>query len=538
MQRPLFLTGFMATGKTTVARRIAEATGRGWVDLDSRIEAKANKSIARIFEEDGEPSFRALERAELEELLARWPERFDAAPVVSLGGGALLDREMRLRALEAGVVVTLTASAEEILRRVAGSPGTRPLLRSAGEGPAAVRVIEERFRAREVAYREAHGQVRTEGRSLESIQEEVCAHWQRSAVAVPAGLSSYVVEIGLEHVEGRLPEVVGRCSGTLLVTDTTVGRLHGAPVRRALAALGAPTSEVQLEPGEEHKNLRGLERIYQGAYDASLDRSGALVGLGGGVVTDMTGFAAATWMRGVRWVGVPTTLLAMVDASVGGKTAVDFRTAKNSVGAFWQPAGVLCDVATLRTESERAYRSALAEVVKTALIGDAELFTLLEEQGEAVLQREVAVVRDVVERCVRVKAHVVARDEREQGRRAVLNLGHTVGHALEAAGGYTTLTHGEAVSLGLVAALRIGRRLGQTPEELETRCMALLERLGLPRHLTSSALDDAVALLGHDKKRAGRALRFVVAREVGDVGIYELPLEDLAAHTRSVADSS
>lgn len=543
MRRPLLLTGFMATGKTTVARRLAERTGRSWVDLDLLVEERAGKPIQRIFAEDGERAFRALERRELETLLSGWSERWPAAPVVSLGGGALLDRSTRLTALEAAVVVTLTAEPQEIARRVGADAAQRPLLGGgAGRGAPEGRELEERIRslleARELAYRESHGLVATDGRGPEALAEEVQALWERDAVAVAAGLASYVVEIGTDQLEARLASLLGRCSGALLVTDTTVGRLHGDKARRSLAELAAPKAEVQLEPGEEHKTLDGLARIYEAAFQAELDRSGVLVGLGGGVVTDMTGFAAATWMRGVRWVGVPTTLLAMVDASVGGKTAVDFRTAKNSVGAFWQPAGVLCDVSTLLTEGERAYRSALAEVVKTALIGDVRLFELLEEQSEAVLRRDPALVAEVVERCVRVKAHVVARDERESGLRAVLNLGHTVGHALESSGGFTALTHGEAVSLGLVAALRIGRRLGRTSEELEARCMQLLARLGLPHRLEQSALDEAAHLLGHDKKRSGKGIRFVVARAVGDVDTQVVALDDLVRHTRSIADPS
>jgi shikimate kinase/3-dehydroquinate synthase len=542
MRRPLLLTGFMATGKTTVARRLAERTGRDWVDLDRLVEERAGKSIARLFAEDGEAAFRALERTELEAILRGWAERWSAAPIVSLGGGALLERSLRLVALEAAVVVTLTAEPQEIARRVGAESTVRPLLAGGAGGALEGRQLEERIgsllEARQVAYQEAHGLVATGGRDPDALADEVRSHWERDAVAVAAGLASYVVDIGSGHLEARLAPLVGKCSSTLLVTDTTVGALHGDTARRSLARLNVPNAEVQLDPGEEHKTLGGLERIYEAAFQAELDRSGALVGLGGGVVTDMTGFAAATWMRGVRWVGVPTTLLAMVDASVGGKTAVDFRTAKNSIGAFWQPAGVLCDVSTLLTEGERAYRSALAEVVKTALIGDPKLFELLEDQSEGVLRREPALVAEVVERCVRVKAHVVARDERESGRRAVLNLGHTVGHALESGGGFTALTHGEAVSLGLVAALRIGRRLGGTSEGLEARCMRLLQRLGLPHRLEQSALDDAARLLGHDKKRSGKGIRFVVARAVGDVDTELVALDDLVRHTRSVADPS
>jgi shikimate kinase/3-dehydroquinate synthase len=252
------------------------------------------------------------------------------------------------------------------------------------------------------------------------------------------------------------------------------------------------------------------------------------------VITDITGFAAAGWMRGVRWVGIPTTLLAMVDASVGGKTGVDLATAKNAVGAFWQPAAVLCDVELEATEPIRGYRSALAEVVKTALIGDPALFQLLEEQTTEVSARDPELVTHLVRRSVRVKARVVGLDERESGLRATLNLGHTIGHALEAQGNYTSLTHGEAVSLGLVAALHIGEKLRLTPRDLRERTIRLLERFGLPVDLAAQPLSDAIQLVGQDKKRAGARLKFVVARAVGDVHTVDLALDELRSLAREL----
>ena len=228
MQRPLLLTGFMATGKTTVARRVAEATGHPWVDLDGRIEERAGKKIPAIFADDGESTFRARERAELLRLLQGWREEFALAPVVSLGGGALLDRATRLEAIEGAVVVALTAGAAEIVRRLeADAAAVRPLLGSA-RGAAAEARVRELLEARAVAYQECHGQVATDGRELEAIQRDVLQHWERDGVAVAAGAASYVVEIGSDCLETRLAALVGCCSSALLVTDRTVGGLYGA----------------------------------------------------------------------------------------------------------------------------------------------------------------------------------------------------------------------------------------------------------------------------------------------------------------------
>jgi shikimate kinase / 3-dehydroquinate synthase len=513
MQRPLLLNGFMASGKSSVGRLVAHRTGREFVDLDSLIETRAGATVATIFADQGESAFRALEQKALLELLGG-----AAAPVVALGGGALLVRETRLRALDTAVVATLHASPDEIARRV-GSDTSRPLL----AGPDKEARIAELLAARAPSYAECHATIPTDGRSLERIADDLIALWKRDPLAVAAGTSSYAVEIGSDFVSERLPELVSGASRALLVSDETVFALHGATVAKSLN--GPPV--VRVLPGEENKHVATVEQIWRGALQAHSDRKSVFVAFGGGVVTDMTGFAAATFMRGVKWVCVPTTLLAMVDASVGGKTGVDLLSAKNAVGAFWQPSSVLCDVDLLRTETPRAFRGALAEVVKTAIIGDPSLLELLEEPSALESVRPKKELIEIVRRSIRVKARIVSADERESGLRAVLNLGHTVGHALEAVSGYSRLTHGEAVSLGLVAALRIGVLLGFTPRILADRVEALLASLGLPTDIRAEPLDAAVSLIGHDKKRKGSKLTFVVARDLGQVQTIDLALSDL-----------
>jgi shikimate kinase / 3-dehydroquinate synthase len=529
---PLLLNGFMGTGKSTVARLCAAELGAEAVDLDERIVLRTGKSIADLFAEQGEAAFRALEQEELRRLEAEFRGR---KWVVALGGGALLDRSARLHWLYRSTIVTLRASAREILARVSaqdGATGARPLLRA----PDPLARIEQLLLERAPAYAECHGEVSTEGKEPALIAKDVVSIFRRSPVPVASGLESYRVEIGSGILEGFVgPEARG-ASGALLVSDKTVFPLYGQGVLEALREVSLSPGHTLLTPGEEFKNLASLESIYRQAYELSLDRKAVFVGLGGGVVTDMTGFAAATWVRGVRWLGAPTTLLSMVDASVGGKTAVDFELAKNSVGAFWQPSGVVCDVRTLKTETDRAYRGALSEVIKTALIGDPGLFELLEKEPRAILARDPALLEVIVRASVRVKAQVVALDPRESGIRAHLNLGHTIGHALESAGGYSKLTHGEAVSLGLVAALRLGTQLGRTPEELTRRVERLLGTLGLPRELSRGDLTEAATLVGRDKKRAGKNVTFVFARAVGDVFREPVALSELERLSPGLAD--
>jgi shikimate kinase/3-dehydroquinate synthase len=316
-------------------------------------------------------------------------------------------------------------------------------------------------------------------------------------------------------------------SHVVLISDHTVFGLFGAQVRQDIEQLGARCVCITLPPGEEHKNPQSLFSIWRQCLEGDADRKSLFLGLGGGVITDIAGFAAATWMRGAVWVAAPTTLLSMVDASVGGKTAVDLGEAKNAVGAFWQPKAVHCDIARLDTEPARGYNSALAEVVKTALIGDPALLELLEQRTQAVLSRAPDVLEEIVRRSVTVKARVVSLDERESGIRASLNLGHTLGHALEAYGGYGRLTHGEAVSLGLAAALRIGHRLGVTPQELVNRVESLLHQLGLPVDPQAYDVARAAKLVGHDKKRSGSTVRFVLTSGPGEIEFRDLTLAEV-----------
>jgi shikimate kinase / 3-dehydroquinate synthase len=527
MRRPLLLNGFMASGKSTLGRLVAERAGCELIDLDERVEQRAGLRVSEIFAQRGEATFRKLEAEALAEVLAA-----SGPVVVALGGGALLRRATRLRAMDAAVVVTLTASSEAILQRSASAPGQRPLL----DGPDARERIESLLEQREAAYAECHARLDTSSGSPEALASRLLEVWRRDGIGVAAGEHSYSVEIGSGIAVPGVPEWAERATRIVLVSDDNVAPLHAAGLRAALGG-EARVELITLPAGEAHKTLATVESIWQRASALGADRSSLFVGLGGGVVTDIAGFAAAGWMRGVRWIGVPTTLLAMVDASVGGKTAVDLGQAKNCVGAFWQPAHVFCDVAYSITEPARG-NSALSEVVKTALIGDPELLDYMEARPGAVLARDPEVITELVRRCVRVKARVVGQDAREQGFRAALNLGHTIGHALEAVAGFDRLSHGEAISLGLVAALRVGEQLGVTPRELGERVIALLAALGLPTDLSNEPLEQAASLIGLDKKRRGNSVKFVLVRAAGQIEFQSLPLTELQRLSRDLGRQS
>jgi shikimate kinase/3-dehydroquinate synthase len=349
---------------------------------------------------------------------------------------------------------------------------------------------------------------------------------REGSVEILLGERSYVVDVAAGAAQQRLRVSLEALSPTrvVVVTDDVVAPLVLPGLEPAFLGF-VDTVRVVIPAGEKHKTLATVETILRAAVEAPVDRDALMVGVGGGVVTDITGLAAALALRGLRWIAVPTTLLSMVDASVGGKTAVDLGSAKNAIGAFHQPSAVIVDPVFTRTESARAFRSGLAELLKTALVGDRGLYDTLRAPGGAERlsrDRDIAATTAAIRASIKVKASVVGRDEKEHGERAHLNLGHTIGHALEAEGGFERLTHGEAVSLGLVAALRVGVRLGVTPSDLAHEIIDVQRRLGLPVDLDSEPLQSALRWATFDKKRRGGSLRIVLVREPGRLEIREL----------------
>jgi 3-dehydroquinate synthase len=353
-------------------------------------------------------------------------------------------------------------------------------------------------------------------------------------VTVDLGARSYPIVIGNE-VLGTVGERLtalghrGRCG---LVTGERVNALYGDRVRESLRAAGLDlVVDVELPDGEEHKSLVSLTVIYDKVLEVGVDRKTPLVALGGGVVGDLTGFAAATLLRGLPVVQLPTTLLAQVDSAIGGKTGVNHASGKNLIGAFHQPRFVLADIATLRTLPPRELRAGLAEVVKYGVIGDPELFATIEARADDVLGLEPMLMTEVVAACCRHKALVVSRDEREEdGERAVLNFGHTVGHGVEMLTDYRRFLHGEAVAIGMVAAARISHRLGACGGDVVGRIEALLGRLGLPTEVPSELERGALGrAMRSDKKSSAGRIRFVAVEEIGRVRFVELDAGEIAA---------
>jgi 3-dehydroquinate synthase len=347
-------------------------------------------------------------------------------------------------------------------------------------------------------------------------------------VRVNLGPRSYDIVVTSDDAVGLGPFARGRARGPLavVVTDTNVAP-HAAAAAAALEAVGFRTQVVTLPPGEAQKALAVAARLYDRLADLLADRRTLVVAVGGGVIGDLAGFVAATYNRGLPLLMVPTTLLAMVDSSVGGKVGVNHPRAKNLIGAFHQPIGVWADTAVLATLPDREYRSGLAEVVKYGVILDADFFAYLEQNAGAVLGRDPEAVRHVVARSCRLKADVVERDEREEtGLRAVLNYGHTFAHAFETVAGYGTWLHGEAVAAGMVCASRLAERRGLIDAATTERQRRLLERFGLPTAPRRWPADDLLAVMRSDKKNVAGRLRFVLPRRLGAVALFDDVPED------------
>lgn len=524
MARTLWLVGMMGAGKSAVGERLAQRLGRAFIDTDALVEDVAGKSVAAIFADEGEPSFRALERAAIERVAGR-------PAIVALGGGAIAQPGAVARLAASGTIVYLRARPETLLARIGDARG-RPLLAGLDTAGRLAR-MRELLRARAAQYARSARVVDVDEGDIDAVADRVLqalgeAPEQQGramrAVQVPLGDRSYAIRIGVDILD-QAGAAIAESSGArraVVVTVPEVGRRYGARLERSLRGAGIQSRCVIVADGERSKSLRVVARLYEEMLDFDADRGTAVVALGGGVVGDLAGFLAATFLRGVPFVQVPTTMLAMADASVGGKVAVDLPRGKNLVGAFHQPRLVWMDVATLRSLPRRQRANGLVEVIKHGVIRDGALFERFERDIERVLDLEADPTLDVLERSCQIKAEVVAQDEREADLRMILNFGHTLAHAIETLLGFRKLLHGEAVAIGMVFAARRSEALGLAPTGVADRIESLLQRAGLPTEppdLPRRAYLDALRV---DKKRRDEQVRFIAVRELGKAEIVSL----------------
>ncbi len=534
----LVLVGLPGSGKSAAGRRLARRHDAELIDLDEAIASAAGRPIPAIFEEEGESGFRARERAAVE-ALGPADTSTGLRRVISTGGGAPIDPRNRWRLYRGRHVAWLDAPPEILAQRVRHSPIPRPLLAGRETIGTMRQLAAERARFYAPALR-VNGII-----GVAAIVEALERHLDEPP-SDGVGLLEAETPIGrYELGEGNAVAGVLAALAALearrafLVSEPRAWEVAGAEMSDGLAAAGVPVDRIMLPEGEPAKRLAVVEAAARELARLRAERRDPLIAIGGGALGDTAGFLAATWLRGVPVIHVPTTLVAQIDSSIGGKTAVDLPEGKNLVGAFHQPAAIVVDVRFLRTLPAHQLRAALGEAAKMAALGDERLLELLEDRGASMAAGEARAHDDgafaeVVERCGWAKILVVTADEREQGERIHLNLGHSLGHAIEATAAYEGILHGEAVAYGVRAACRIGVAVQTTPPERAARIEALLDALDLGVAALPYPPEAVLAALVTDKKHAGGRLRWVLPTATGVTVRSDVPDEVIEAAARGV----
>ncbi len=511
----IILTGFMGTGKTTVGRLMADKLNSEFIDTDQHIEQQIGCTIAEYFRSHGEAAFRQREAELAQELSER------QGLVISTGGRMMLDPANAAALSKTGRVFCLVATPEEILQRVTHDENERPLLQVPNPLEHIVELLEER----EKGYKR-FSQFETTDLQPQSIASELADFVQggrdvRLEISAPTLDYEFIVGSGILPFVTSLARIGGPVA---IITDETVAPLYAH-------SCGVIDTVITVPAGRQHKTLATAQSICEQLLEADFDRSGTIVALGGTVISELAGFIAATYMRGVDLVQCPTSLLAMVDTSIGGKAGVDLPQGKNLIGAFKQPKTVIADVATLQSLSPQAFASGMAEVIKHSLIADSDLLQKIEagswvrDPGE--IQQQASELQALVAQAIQVKINIIQEDPYDQGRRAVLNFGHTFANAIERLSRHK-VRHGEAVAMGMVAATKLAVQLGHCPPAMTDRIEKVLQAVGLPIRIPEALAPQAlIPAMGSDKKKKEGKLRFILPRNIGDVFITDQVPEEI-----------
>lgn len=499
MNSLVFIYGPPGSGKSTVGKVLADNLGLDFIDLDQRIEAAANTPIPEIFSQQGEAAFRALESQALKNAVS------EKSAVISLGGGTLLNNENRKLAEKYGKIIFLATKLENLTQRLSKDNNQRPLLKD--------NALAALLESRQEHYDSFGLRIGTDTMIPEQIVWEAV---KRLGVFNITGMgSSYKVIVqsgGISKLSEFFDQARMR-SPFCIISDTNVAQHYLGPIQQGLTRQGYASSGVIIPAGESNKSIETITEVWEEMVAAKMERGSTVLSLGGGMVNDMAGFAAATYMRGIPWATVPTSLLAMVDASIGGKTGANLPSGKNLIGSFYPPKLVLVDPQTLNTLPIEEQRSGMAEVVKHGVIEDVNLFNLC-GQGLASVQQNWG---KLIPRAIGVKVRVIVEDPYEQGIRATLNLGHTIGHGIELLSKYQ-LRHGEAIAIGMVAEARLSEKLGLAEAGLAEEITQTLLALELPTELPDTIdRQGLVQTLQMDKKRKGGLVKFALPIRIGEV---------------------
>ena len=504
MKSKLFLYGPPGSGKTTTGKFLAELLQLPFNDLDAVIEATAGKTISEIFTTSGEPVFRILESECLRDLLD------SHRSVIAMGGGTLLNPDNRSMVEACGKVLCLTACQERLLGRIQNKPGKRPLLGSASENQ---QLLMDLLNERAVHYDSFSLRLDTTHLSIQETALKAMVQFGSFRLSsMGKGYEIIVQEGGVDHL-GEFLHPQNHKGPIAIVSDSNVAPIYTNRIQKILEGAGYKVVVITIPAGEASKTITYLEYLWHGFLTAGLDRSSTVIALGGGVVGDLAGFAAETFMRGIPWVVIPTSLLAMVDSSIGGKTGIDLPLGKNLAGAFHSPILVLSDPQLLVTLPEIELKNGLAEIVKHGVIADPGLFDLCGSGWQVVSKNWDEVVR----LAMAVKVKFVQADPYEDGIRAALNFGHTVGHAVEKGSGYG-LRHGEAISIGMVYETRLSEKIGIARAGLANEISSVLRGLGLPVDIPAS-MDRSQLIndMQYDKKKKHGLLKFALPVDIGEV---------------------
>ena len=497
---------------------MARRLGWNFVDSDEEIVALARKSIPDIFAQDGEEHFRELEH----QVLQRACEEKET--VIAIGGGAIVDQRNRELFARSGVVICLEAKPQTIYERLRtnqkNSSVVRPLLAVADP----LERITQLKASRQPYYATADWSVYTDSLPIDEVVDEVVRGFEQARArqgdapfVVTTPTESYPVFVGWGLLDdlGRRMRQVGLSDCASIVSDENVFSHHGDRAKKSLEQAGFDVEFILVPPGETTKTIDTAVKLYDWLVTRHTERIHAIVALGGGMVGDLAGFVAATFLRGLPLVQVPTSLIAMADAAIGGKVALNHPQAKNLIGAFYQPHLVIADVSTLATLPKRELVSGWAEVVKHALVLDADFLEFLEAHANGLVALEAAATTEAIRRSAWLKAGVVGEDEKERGRRMILNYGHTIAHGLEAATEYERFLHGEAVAIGMTGAAMLSERLGLISHDIVARQGRLIERLGLSTTCSNVDRDRVLKAMALDKKVRERAVNWVLLEGIG-----------------------
>lgn len=523
----IILTGFSGTGKSSVGRAVAQALGWDFIDTDLEIEQRTGESIPNIFSQQGEKGFRKLEKTVLHQTLT------GTRRVIAVGGGALVDPISKDLALRRGFVIALEATPETIYSRLrsqsqVGDHEERPLLL----GPDPMQKIRILKNNRQSSYADAHWLIQTELLTEHQVISEIIRA-SRITVSGNAGKvdaatdlvamvshanGAYPIKVGWGLLDklGELMHDMGISKPVYIISDSNVFHIYGRQAQRSLQRAEIEAHCFVIPAGEQSKCFEMANAIYHWLVGRKAERSHTIVAVGGGVVGDLAGYVAATYLRGMPFVQVPTSMAAMVDASIGGKVAVNLTQGKNLVGSFYQPLMVLCDPSVMNSLGKRELAEGWAEVIKHGFILDRDLVSALEANAADLMELEPGLSTDIVKRSIKIKAQVVSEDERETfGKRILLNYGHTIGHALEASTDYGVYLHGEAVAIGMMGAAQLGARMGLTEIGLVDRQADILRTFNLPIKAEGTDLTRLFKAMALDKKSEGGSIRWVLLEGVG-----------------------